>query len=204
MKYANSSSLSPILIAQGTSFVLERYFSNAIPQADTPSAHKYLSDHTLSYINKAEKGFRQIISKKTKKVPLHLKQVFSHAKPVSKTPNVQNNEAFLFALVVFSLLPTLSTSSAAPGFPAASILTLPENTKEFLERILELKREIVEIITGKTSAYTPLVLDHALARTFLFFQVGSDISFRYEAIQEEMEERAKEALQLILNNKNTY
>lgn len=168
---------SPIRVVAQTADLLDIFFHGHF--VNTDPLEKYLMDITLGYLHRAERGFYIFADKTSKLSRGDFKAVTKDSRAYLQKPDVESNEAFGHAAVVFSFLPEFTDKGfLSHGFSRRQTLCPPETTVEFLNRIRELRREVGKIARGETGADSPIQADAALLRTYAFFKVGSNLSVK--------------------------
>ncbi len=194
-------SFAPPVVAQATHQNFELYFGNVLPNMGP--VREYFAGHTLSFVHAAEKGFLRDFRKIGKEFVSgeDLQRLLTSAKPYTNNPDLEDTEAFGYSLVVFSVLPDLAHSQYIPtGFSRQGLLEPPFTTMEFLARLRELRGEVTRIINGQTPPGTSAEARDELWRTYLFFDVAKDLPLHYLESPREIEERARNTFEHLLDN----
>lgn len=185
----------PPEVMRGTVSAMGLYFQGQV--RDVEPIRGYLVGDTLDLLARTELGFARNIGAIDRMGLLpgqELEQILESAQPFFKDSE-EESEAFGVALVSFAFLPELARHASLPqGFSRRGMLAPPVTTREFADRISELKTEVTKIISGETERGGLSAVKPRIMRTFLFFQVGSVIPLKMPQSPKESRERINELL----------
>lgn len=197
-------SKAPPVIVDNTSYVLQMFFNEGLP--DARAARNYLASDTTDFIYGAQKGFFRDFNRITRGRNMarqDMDRIMGLASPHFKIQDPEDSEAFGFSIVIFSALPYFAKHHLLPqGFSKNGVLAPPSTTMEFNVRLNELKDEIGKIVSGETPPTTHIEARNSLWRTYTFFSVGKDLPLHVENSEGEIEEAARETFENLLGDVN--
>ena len=176
--YEDLARVPQTVVAQTDSMV--SLSSAGIVSSDT--VRNYMLDYTVPFLRSAVWG---------------VERVYRPSLATFNSLPVDVNEAADFTNVVFSWMHYFDKSDYLPlGFARRGMLRAPQNSKEFISRILEIRWELPHILYGNlTSEITPNT-EVAGFRAYTFFKVGKAIPLKFM----ESDRERKEHEQYVLEN----
>lgn len=172
---------SPLVVARSTYIVLSIFSNEADP--DFTLGKYALFTETLPYLEKAKNGCGDSFN-------------LNGNDPTIEDPLLL--EASSHALVTLGSIPDFLTErSKKYSFSKKGMFRPPETKEEYLERIDEIKKEIVKILCNQTFPDDTNKLNFPLMRAYIFFKVGGQLPIkvteedkigleRLEALKKEM------------------
>jgi hypothetical protein len=182
---------SPYIVTKQTAFFLDSFSESIFHDF----AINYFSSATLDYLEATQQGFHGFFDKKRQLSKTHFKQIVSDANFYVSDINPQVEEYFKHALVVFSFMPEMNKQELlGHGYSKNGIMSAPKTTIEFLERIKELRTEIIKIINGQTNPKEDILNSDSFLRTYGFFKTGQELELRRPQTQNEADDKIRSLL----------
>lgn len=151
--------------------------------------HNYLSTYTMPFLESAAKGVGRVYDKDEATI---------HINPV------EINEAADFTNVVFSWMHYFAKSKFLPtGFARHGMLEAPQTTKEFMNRLREIKFQLSVIASVSKSNGAYIEANPQAFRTYTFFKVGSKMPLKFMESDREKKEHESAILEQLLNGIDT-
>ncbi len=192
---------APSVVADATYTNLNWYFGSTLGKQ---YAKEYFAGPTLSLLHNAKKGFLRNYQKIDRIGVIteeDAARLHALAKPFISHPDPEEDEAFGYSLVVFSMLPVMAESGYLPmGFSRRGVLEPPFTTREYHERLDELQREFMGIVSGTTDPNMPVETRTSLWRTYLFFQVAHNLPIHFEQSPRDVEQRTRHTIEHLLDD----
>jgi len=186
-------SQAPHVIAGRTTSLIEVLLRN-YPEVDF--AQEYLSSYTLDYLNRVQQGFHSAAGsfKEDRRQPLA--ELIGDSDQFLQGFDPELTEAFNHAMVAFAFMPVHMRTSLH-GFSRKGILRPPETGIEILERIREMRAEVLKMISGQTKPHSIDRTTHSLLRTYLFFKTGGELELHQPVTQKEEDDQTRHLLRNI-------
>lgn len=161
--------------------------SAGILRPDT--TYNYLSTYTLPFLKSAQSGVGKVYDREIAIIAL-------------QSPEV--NEAADFTNIVFSWMHYFAKSQFLPnGFARGGVLKAPETSREFIERIQELKLSLSLVASGDKITKVSFMANPRAFRTYSFFKVGSTMPLRFIESDKQRKEHEDEILAKLLEGIDT-
>lgn len=162
VQYKDKDRIPPLVVRQ-TSLLLGLFYKGAV--SGDVIGRKYLKDYTLPFLDSSETGVDRVS--------------FGIKKESFEEIDLEDREAVDYTNVVFGHLPDLIKSAWLPkGFSRRGMLRPPENRREFLGRVRELRFGIAQVVSGNMEPQATLEAYPNLLRTFGFFRVGAELPIK--------------------------
>lgn len=160
IQYKDRDRIPPLVVRQ-TSFILGLFYKGTV--SGEGIGRKYLQEYTLAFLDSSETGVDRVS--------------FGRNKESFEGIDLEDREAADYTNVIFAHMPDLVRSPLLPmGFSRRGILRPPENRREFLGRVRELRFGIAQVASGVIEPN--LEVNPHLLRTFGFFKVGSELPIK--------------------------
>lgn len=199
--HPRDGTLPPVTMATATAGILDIYFKDAIN--DMVPATDFLQEHTVAYLNGAERGLARYAGQFARHRNLSVETLDRMFDKTSgnRSHDPDDHEAFDFSVVVFGIMPEVAEYKHLPkGFSRRGIIAPPFTADEHLERIQEMRDEVAKILVGQTTPRTIVPLNHPLWRTCLFFDVARQLPEMYRQNPRLIVDRSKEAFENLLGD----
>lgn len=162
IRYKDRDRIPPFVVRQ-TSFILGLFYNGAV--SGDGIGRKYLQDYTLSFLDSSETGVDRVS--------------FGGNGTNFEGIDLEDREAADYANVIFAHMPDLVKSPWMPmGFSRRGMLRPPENRREFLGRVRELRIGLAQIVSGNMEPGAILEAHPYLLLTFGFFKVGAELPIK--------------------------
>lgn len=153
------------------------------------TTYNYLSTYTIPFLRSAAQGAERVYSQNTVTI---------------NTLPVEINEAADFTNVVFSWMHFFAKSQLLPaGFARRGVLRAPQTSKEFTERLREIKFQLLVVASGKKNSGISFMANPRAFRTYAFFRVGSIVPLKFMESDGERKEHEAYILEKLLDGIDT-